>query len=173
MGRKSRKPARGRPITMLLSLPVELGYCRARAAAAAAAWLWWRRTVSLSSRSLLLRCSIAAINEMYKRPAFLAKRPAFSWLRCFRRSSETTELHFFQDKKKCKFPHDRMTYIHCNCRVIVVGRKSRKPARGRPILCYCHCQWSWAIAGRGRRRQQQHGCGGCQWVAAAGWGRWI
>ena len=40
VGRKSRKPARGRPITMLLSLPVELGYCRARAAAAAA-WLWW------------------------------------------------------------------------------------------------------------------------------------
>ena len=40
VGRKSRKPARGRPITMLLSLPVELGYCLARAAAAAA-WLWW------------------------------------------------------------------------------------------------------------------------------------
>ena len=39
VGRKSRKPARGRPITMLLSLPVEMGYCRARAAAAA--WLWW------------------------------------------------------------------------------------------------------------------------------------
>ena len=40
MGRKSCKPARDRPITMLLSLPAELGFCRERAAAAAAR-LWW------------------------------------------------------------------------------------------------------------------------------------
>ena len=40
VGRKSCKPARGRPITLLLSLPMELGYRRAWAAAAAA-WLWW------------------------------------------------------------------------------------------------------------------------------------
>jgi hypothetical protein len=59
-----------------------------------------------------------------------------------------------KDKKNAEISiqNDGHTYIQCNCRVIVVGRKSCKPARGRPLtlllslpmeLGYCR---AWAVA---------------------------
>ena len=113
VGRKSCKPARGRPITLLLSLPMELGYRRAWAAAAAA-WLWWQRTVSLSSRSLLLRCcGIAAINEMYKRPAFFGQTASVFVAPMLPKEFQNNGTpFFFKIKKNANFDDDRMTDRH-------------------------------------------------------------